>query len=138
GHDYTRTKNPTRSALEEGIANLESGDQGLACSSRMAAIQLLLSLFKAGSELLAPEDLYGGPYRLFNQCADMYNVKTRYMSFNDVAEVEQAITDQTTAIFLETPTNPLMQNITIRTYAELAQKHNVLLIVDNTFLTPYF
>lgn len=138
GYDYTRTKNPTRSVLEEGIANLESGDQGFACSSGMAAIQLILSLFKAGSELLAPEDLYGGTYRLFNQYEDMYNVKTRYLSFNDVAEVEQAITDQTKAIFLETPTNPLMQNITIRTYAELAQKHDLLLIVDNTFLTPYF
>ncbi|PIC83191.1 methionine biosynthesis PLP-dependent protein [Sporosarcina sp. P1] len=138
GYDYTRTKNPTRSVLEDGIANLESGDQGFACSSGMAAIQLILSLFKTGSELLAPEDLYGGTYRLFNQYEETYNVKTRYLSFDDVSEVEQAITERTKAIFLETPTNPLMQNIAISTYAELAKKHGLLLIVDNTFLTPYF
>ncbi|PIC67371.1 cystathionine gamma-synthase [Sporosarcina sp. P21c] len=138
GYDYTRTKNPTRSVLEDGIANLESGDQGFACSSGMAAIQLILSLFKTGSELLAPEDLYGGTYRLFNQYEETYNIKTRYLSFDDVLEVEQAITDRTKAIFLETPTNPLMQNIAIGTYAELAKKHGLLLIVDNTFLTPYF
>ncbi|ARJ38545.1 cystathionine gamma-synthase [Sporosarcina ureae] len=138
GYDYTRTKNPTRSVLEDGIANLESGDQGFACSSGMAAIQLILSLFKTGSELLAPEDLYGGTYRLFNQYEETYNIKTRYLSFDNVLEVEQAITDRTKAIFLETPTNPLMQNIAIGTYAELAKKHGLLLIVDNTFLTPYF
>ena len=104
----------------------------------MAAIQLILSLFKTDSELLAPEDLYGGTYRLFNQYEETYNVKTRYLSFDDVSEVEQAITNRTKAIFLETPTNPLMQNIAISTYAELAKKHGLLLIVDNTFLTPYF
>ncbi|AXI00086.1 methionine biosynthesis PLP-dependent protein [Sporosarcina sp. PTS2304] len=138
GYDYTRTKNPTRSVLEDGIANLESGDQGFACSSGMAAIQLILSLFKTGDELLAPEDLYGGTYRLFNQYEQTYQVTTRYLSFENVAEVEQAITDRTKAIFLETPTNPLMININISMYAELAKKHNLLLIVDNTFLTPYF
>ncbi|MDV6378346.1 methionine biosynthesis PLP-dependent protein [Sporosarcina sp. GW1-11] len=138
GYDYTRTKNPTRSVLEEGIANLESGDQGFACSSGMAAIQLILSLFKTGDEILAPEDLYGGTYRLFNQYEQMYQITTRYLSFEDVTEVEQAITERTKAIFLETPTNPLMLNINISIYAELAKKHNLLLVVDNTFLTPYF
>lgn len=138
GFDYTRTKNPTRSVLEEGIANLESGDQGFACSSGMAAIQLILSLFKTGDELLAPEDLYGGTYRLFTQYEKTYQVKTHYLSFEDVDEVERAITERTKAIFLETPTNPLMQNINISIYAKLAKKHGLLLIVDNTFLTPYF
>lgn len=138
GFDYTRTKNPTRSILEEGIADLESGDQGFACSSGMAAIQLILSLFKTGDELLAPEDLYGGTYRLFAQYENMYNIKTSYLPFDDADEVERAITPATKAIFLETPTNPLMINISVKTYAELAKKHNLLLIVDNTFLTPYF
>ncbi|ARD47845.1 methionine biosynthesis PLP-dependent protein [Sporosarcina sp. P33] len=138
GYDYTRTKNPTRSVLEDGIADLESGDQGFACSSGMAAIQLILSLFKTGDELLAPEDLYGGTYRLFTQYENTYNITTNYLSFENVSEVEQAITERTRAIFLETPTNPLMQNITISTYAKLAKKHGLLLIVDNTFLTPYF
>ncbi|WP_153723462.1 methionine biosynthesis PLP-dependent protein [Sporosarcina cascadiensis] len=138
GYDYSRTKNPTRSILEDGIANLESGDQGFACSSGMAAIQLILSLFKSGDEILAPEDLYGGTYRLFEQYENMYQVKSRYLTFEDVSAVEAAINKNTKAIFLETPTNPLMMNIDIKTYADIATKHNLLLIVDNTFLTPYF
>lgn len=138
GFDYTRTKNPTRSILEDGIADLESGDQGFACSSGMAAIQLILSLFKTGDELLAPEDLYGGTYRLFKQYENTYTIKTSYLPFDNAEEVERAITPATKAIFLETPTNPLMINISVKTYAELAKKHNLLLIVDNTFLTPYF
>lgn len=138
GYDYTRTKNPTRSILEDGIADLEAGDQGYACSSGMAAIQLILSLFKTGDEILAPEDLYGGTYRLFQQYEKTYQISTHYLTFEDVSEVEQAITDRTKAIFLETPTNPLMLQINVATYAELAKKHGLLLIVDNTFLTPYF
>lgn len=138
GYDYTRTKNPTRDILEEGIANLEGGDQGYACSSGMAAIQLVLSLFRSGDELLAPEDLYGGTYRLFDQYADIYNISTTYAPFNSVEETEKLFTEKTKAIFLETPTNPLMQEICIESYAKLAEKHNILLIVDNTFLTPYF
>lgn len=138
GYDYSRTKNPTRSILEDGIADLESGDRGFACSSGMAAIQLILSLFRSGDELLAPEDLYGGTYRLFKQYEETYEVRTRYLSFEDTAEVEQAITEKTKAIFLETPTNPLMQQISIKDYAKIAKERDLLLIVDNTFLTPYF
>lgn len=138
GYDYARTKNPTRALLEEGIANLEGGDAGYACSSGMAAIQLVLSLFRSGDELIAPEDLYGGTYRLFDQYADLYAITTSYVDFADVNNVAEKITNNTKAIFIETPTNPLMQEIDIIQYAELAQKHNLLLIVDNTFLTPYF
>ncbi|MFB5086295.1 methionine biosynthesis PLP-dependent protein [Psychrobacillus sp. PGGUH221] len=137
GYDYTRTKNPTRAILEEGIAKLEAGEAGFACSSGMAAIQLVLSLFKSGDELIAPEDLYGGTYRLFNQYADSYNIRTSYSKFETVQEVEALITKNTKAIFIETPTNPLMQEIDIEQYATLAKKHHLLLIVDNTFLTPY-
>ena len=137
GYDYTRTKNPTRSILEEGIAKLEGGDAGFACSSGMAAIQLILSLFRSGDEIIAPEDLYGGTYRLFNQYSDTYNIHTTYAKFSSVEEVEALITDSTKAIFIETPTNPLMQEIDIQLYAKLAKKHNLILIVDNTFLTPY-
>lgn len=137
GYDYTRTKNPTRAILEEGIAKLEAGDAGFACSSGMAAIQLVLSLFKSGDELIAPEDLYGGTYRLFNQYENSYNIRTSYSKFETVQEVEALITKNTKAIFIETPTNPLMQEINIEQYAALAKKHHLLLIVDNTFLTPY-
>ncbi|WP_432361136.1 methionine biosynthesis PLP-dependent protein [Sporosarcina sp. UB5] len=138
GFDYTRTKNPTRAILEEGIANLENGDCGYACSSGMAAIQLVLSLFKSGDELIAPDDLYGGTFRLFDQYADLYGIRTSYTSFENVEETEKLITENTKVIFIETPTNPLMLDIDIEKYVELAQKHGLLVIVDNTFLTPYF
>ena len=138
GYDYSRTKNPTRSILEEGIANLESGDEGYACSSGMAAIQLVLSLFHSGDALIVPEDIYGGTYRLLDQYSAAYSIHTSYTDFTDIADVAKLITNKTKAIFIETPTNPLMQEIDIRQYADLANEHNLLLIVDNTFLTPYF
>ena len=138
GYDYSRTKNPTRSILEEGIANLETGDQGYACSSGMAAIQLVLSLFRSGDELIVPEDIYGGTYRLLDQYSEAYSIKTSYTDFTDIADVANLITEKTKALFIETPTNPLMQEIDIRQYADFAIEHNLLLIVDNTFLTPYF
>lgn len=137
GYDYSRTKNPTRAILEEGIAKLEGGDAGFACSSGMAAIQLILSLFRSGDEIIAPEDLYGGTYRLFNQYSDSYNIHTTYAKFKSVEEVRSLITDHTKAIFIETPTNPLMQEIDIKEYGALAKAYNLLFIVDNTFLTPY-
>ncbi|WP_404457641.1 methionine biosynthesis PLP-dependent protein [Oceanobacillus kapialis] len=138
GYDYTRTKNPTRAILEEGIAELEAGESGYACSSGMAAIQLVLSLLRSGDEIIAPEDIYGGTYRLLQHYAQAYNIRTTYSAFNHPEETAQFITDNTKALFIETPTNPLMQKIDIEAFAQLAQKNNLLLIVDNTFLTPYF
>ncbi|MFC2947088.1 methionine biosynthesis PLP-dependent protein [Virgibacillus sediminis] len=138
GYDYTRTKNPTRTLLEDGIADLESGDKGFACSSGMSAIQLVLSLFRSGDEIIAPDDLYGGTYRILEQYEKAYDIITRYMPFTSIEEeTEELVTDKTKAIFLETPTNPLMQEINITEVAELAKRHDLLLIVDNTFLTPY-
>ncbi|GGM40002.1 cystathionine gamma-synthase [Paraliobacillus quinghaiensis] len=136
GYDYTRTKNPTRAILEEGIANLESSDAGFACSSGMAAIQLVLSLFETGDELIVPEDVYGGTYRLLRHYQDAYKINTIYSPFLKVEQVERCITPHTKALFIETPTNPLMQEIDIALYAALAKRYNLLLIVDNTFLTP--
>ena len=138
GYDYTRTKNPTRTILEEGIAKLEGGDAGFACSSGMAAIQLIMSLFKPGDEIVVPEDLYGGTYRLFKVYNDTYGIKPVYATFTSVEEVEALLTEQTKALFIETPTNPLMQEIDLVAFSALAKKHNLLLIVDNTFYTPYF
>lgn len=138
GYDYIRTKNPTRTILEEGIANLENGDRGYACSSGMAAIQLVMSLFKSGDELIAPDDLYGGTFRLFDHYEDLYNIRTSYSTFDNIKETEKLITENTKAIFIETPTNPLMLEIDIEQYVELAKKHGLLVIVDNTFLTPYY
>src|SRR5699024_9453886 len=109
GYDYTRTKNPTREILESGIADLESGDGGFACSSGMAAVQLVLSIFRSGDELILEEDIYGGTYRLLKQYEDDYGIKSSYADFSDVTAIEKRITNKTRALFLETPTNPLMQ-----------------------------
>lgn len=138
GYDYTRTKNPTRLILEDGIAELENGDQGFACSSGMAAIQLVLSLFQTGDHLIVPHDIYGGTYRLLEHYQKTYQVDTTYANFQEKEKVEEAITPNTKALFIETPTNPLLEEIDLRTYATIAKKHNLLLIVDNTFYTPYF
>lgn len=138
GYDYTRTKNPTRTILEEGIAKLEGGDAGFACSSGMAAIQLIMSLFTPGDEIVVPEDLYGGTYRLFSVYEKSYNIKPVYAKFETVEEVKALINKNTKALFIETPTNPLMQEIDLQAFSALAKEHNLLLIVDNTFYTPYF
>lgn len=138
GFDYTRTKNPTREILEKGIADLEQGDAGFACSSGMAAIQLVLSLFQSGDELIVNEDVYGGTYRLLKQYGTNYNIKSTYCDLTNLLEIERIITKKTRALFIETPTNPLMQELDIQALAGFAYSHNLLLIVDNTFLTPYF
>lgn len=138
GYDYTRTKNPTRDILEAGIADLEGGTAGFACSSGMAAVGLVFSLFKSGDEVIYPDDLYGGTYRLAKQYEAQYDIKAHFNPFTDINEVAALINDKTKAIFIETPTNPLMQEISISDYAKLAHDNDLLLIVDNTFLTPYY
>lgn len=136
GFDYSRTGNPTRQLLEKAIADLEGGDQGYACSSGMAAIFTILSLFQSGDEWLVSEDLYGGTYRLLEQGYKKWGLKATYVNTCNVEEVESKITPQTKAIFLETPTNPLMQESDIAAISKIAKKNGILLIVDNTFYTP--
>ncbi|MDG5472958.1 methionine biosynthesis PLP-dependent protein [Jeotgalibacillus sp. ET6] len=137
GYDYTRTKNPTRAVLEEGIARLEEGDEGFATSSGMAAVQLVLSLFKQGEVILASDDIYGGTYRLLRHYEEAYGIQTRYVDTNNRREMEDAICEKTRAILVETPTNPLMHVTDIEEVSKLAREHSLLTIVDNTFLTPY-
>ncbi|MDX8047416.1 methionine biosynthesis PLP-dependent protein [Gracilibacillus sp. S3-1-1] len=134
GYDYTRTANPTREIVEEAIATLEHGTKGFACSSGMAAIQLVFSLFRQGDEIVITEDIYGGSYRLFQHFYESYNIKPVYAV---PEQMEQHINENTKAIFIETPTNPLLLEIDIAQVAALAKKHGLLLIVDNTFYTPY-
>ncbi|QGM80778.1 methionine biosynthesis PLP-dependent protein [Otariodibacter oris] len=137
GFDYTRTKNPTRSVLEEGIAKLEHGDAGFACASGMAAIQLIMSLFSAPDEWIISSDVYGGTYRLLDfSHKHNHAVKPVYVNTADLSAIEKAITPNTKAIFVETPSNPLMEECDVESIAKIAKKHNLLLIVDNTFLTP--
>lgn len=136
GFDYSRTGNPTRQLLEQTIADLESGDQVYACSSGMAAIFTVLSLFQSGDEWLVSEDLYGGTYRLLEQGYKKWGLNCQYVNTSCPDEIERKITPQTKAIFLETPTNPLMQQSDIAAVSEIANRHGILLIVDNTFYTP--
>jgi cystathionine gamma-synthase len=136
GFDYIRTGNPTRKIVEEAIAKLEGGDQGYAFSSGMAAIQTVMALFESGDEFLVSADLYGGTYRLFEKGWRKYGLTFHYVDFQDIQLVERCITEKTKAIFLETPTNPLMQEANIEEVSKLAKRHHLLLIVDNTFYTP--
>ncbi len=137
GWDYTRTKNPTRAVLEQGIADLEGGDAGFAMSSGMAAIQLVMSLFKAPDEWIISSDVYGGSYRLFDFSHKNHGtLKPVYVNTADLNAIEAAITPNTKAIFVETPSNPLMEECDVSAISKIAKKHNLMLIVDNTFLTP--
>lgn len=137
GWDYTRTKNPTRAVLEQGIADLEGGDAGFAMSSGMAAIQLVMSLFKAPDEWIISSDVYGGSYRLFDFSHKNHGtLKPVYVNTADLNAIEAAITPNTKAIFVETPSNPLMEECDVAAISKIAKKHNLMLIVDNTFLTP--
>jgi len=136
GYDYTRTGNPTRATLEDILTQLEEGHRGFAFSSGMAAIQAILSLFSSGDELIVTKDLYGGSYRLFVQYEAQYRIKFHFVDTSDAGSIEEHISKRTKAIFLETPTNPLMNEASISEVAGLAKHNGLLLIVDNTFYTP--
>ncbi len=138
GFEYARTANPTRSALEACIAALENGTHGLSFASGMAAESAVLSLLSAGDHMISCDDLYGGSYRIFERIMRRYNVETSYVTAGNVADYEKAIRPNTKLIWLETPTNPLLRLVDIRAVAEVAHRHNLLLVVDNTFSSPYF
>ncbi|MGM1019598.1 MAG: PLP-dependent transferase [Bacillota bacterium] len=138
GFDYIRTINPTRKVLEEASAALESGDAGFACSSGMAALQTVFALFGQGDHLIVSLDLYGGTYRLLERILSRFGVTASYVDTNDLEAIEQSCRPNTKAVFVETPTNPLMMITDIRAVAEWASQRQLLTIVDNTLLTPYF
>lgn len=137
GYDYSRSGNPTRQALEEGIARLDSAARGFAYSSGMAAITSLLLLFRHGDHLIVTEDLYGGTYRLFEQIFQQYGLEFSYVDTSDYSLVEAAIRPNTKALFVESLTNPLLKVADISALASLCKERGLLCIVDNTFLTPY-
>lgn len=138
GYEYSRSHNPTRTALEECIAALEDGRYGLAFASGMAAEQAILSLLSAGDHMIACDDLYGGSFRIFERVMRRYNVDTSYVAAGNIEGYAKAIRPNTRLIWLETPTNPLLRLIDIQAVAEIAHQHNVLVVVDNTFASPYF
>ena len=137
GYDYSRLQNPTREQLEKIVCALENGTDALAFSSGMAAITLLMELFAPGDHLIVDSDLYGGTIRLFDNVSSKNGIKfTRANCATD--NLETLITPETKAIYIETPTNPMMNVTDIAKTAQMAHAHNLLLIVDNTFMSPYF
>src|SRR6266436_4549038 len=138
GFEYSRTDNPTRSVLQECIAAFEDGTYGLAFASGMAAETAILSLLSAGDHTVSCDDLYGGSYRIFERVMRRYNVETSYVPAGNLAAYENAIRPNTKMVWLETPTNPLLRLIDIQAVAEIAHRHKLMVVVDNTFASPYF
>ncbi|MCL9805962.1 cystathionine gamma-synthase [Flavobacterium amniphilum] len=136
-YEYSRAANPTRTALEEALASIENGARGLAFSSGLAATDCLLRLFKAGDEIIAMDDLYGGTYRLFTRLYKDSGIKFHFVDMNDLEGFQDLINENTKLVWVETPTNPLMKLADIAAIAEITKKHNILFAVDNTFATPY-
>lgn len=137
GYDYSRSGNPTRQALEDGIARLDRGCRGFAYASGMAAITNLLLLFQRGDHLVVTEDLYGGTYRLFEQVFQQYGLEFTYVDTSDMAAVKGAFKANTRGLFVESLTNPLLKVADIEALSGLCKERGALFIVDNTFLTPY-
>jgi cystathionine gamma-synthase len=138
GFDYSRGLNPTRTELERTLARLEGGRYGLAFASGMGAVSAFIKLFKPGDHLLISEDLYGGTYRLLNDFYRHYGFSFSWVDTSDAARLRAAMRDETRAIFIETPSNPMMKVTDIRLCAELIHERAGILAVDNTFLSPYF
>lgn len=136
GYDYSRTGNPTRSILEKAIADIEGGEEGFACSSGMSAIQLVFSLFSSGDHIIASRDLYGGTFRLFEILASQYHIAFSYWDGGNYDTLSSLLRPETKALFIETPTNPLMHEVDLSEVSYIAKQAGLLLIVDNTFYTP--
>ncbi|MEO0527672.1 MAG: cystathionine gamma-synthase [Bacteroidota bacterium] len=137
GYEYSRSANPTRTALENSLASIENGSYGLAFASGLAAIDAVIKLLEPGDEVVSTNDLYGGSYRLFKQVFEKFGITFHFIGMQDVSTIATYINDKTKLIWVETPTNPMMNVIDIVAVSHLAKKHNILLAVDNTFATPY-
>jgi len=136
GYDYARSNNPTREVLEKLVAGLENGELAAAFGSGLAAIDAVVKLLKAGDEIVAVDDIYGGAFRLFKQVYEQFGIRVTYVDTTDIEQVEKAFTPSTKLVWLETPTNPTLKISDIRAIAALAKAHSCLLCVDNTFATP--
>lgn len=137
GYEYSRTHNPTRHALENALASIENGNHGLAFASGLAAIDAVIKLLSPGDEVVSTNDLYGGSYRLFTKIYEDFGIKFHFIGMENADVIESYINKNTKLIWVETPTNPMMNIIDIEATAQIAKKHDVLLAVDNTFATPY-
>jgi len=137
GFEYSRTHNPTRQALERALASIESGEYGFAFGSGLAAMDAVLKLLKPGDEVISTDDLYGGSYRLFTKIFEDFGIQFHFVNMSNPKAVEAGITSKTKMVWVETPTNPMMNIIDIKAMAQLCKKHKLLLAVDNTFASPY-
>jgi cystathionine gamma-synthase len=138
GYDYTRSGNPTRKALEENIADLEGGVGSSATATGMAAITAVLFLLNSGDHVVTGDDIYGGTYRLFDKVLTKMGITFSFVNMRDLKAVQKAITSKTKMIWIETPSNPLLNIIDLEANIKLAKKHKLISVVDNTFLSPYF
>ena len=137
GFEYSRTHNPTRKALEQALASIEEGTYGLAFASGLAAMDAVLKLLQPGDEVLSTNDLYGGSYRLFTKVFEPLGLQFQFVGMQNTQTIEAAISKKTKLIWVETPTNPMMQVVDINAIATIAKEKNILLAVDNTFASPY-
>ncbi|MFJ7974966.1 bifunctional cystathionine gamma-lyase/homocysteine desulfhydrase [Peribacillus sp. JNUCC 23] len=138
GYEYSRTGNPTRHALEELISDLEEGKRGFAFGSGMAAMTAVMMLFKQGDHVLITDDVYGGSYRVITKVLNRFGLEATFINTSDLDSIEENIKENTKALFIETPTNPTLKITDIAGAANIAKKHGLLTIVDNTFSTPYW
>lgn len=138
GYEYARGKNPTREALERNVAALEGGRHGFAFSSGMGCVDSIMKLFKAGDHIVCAENVYGGVFRLFDKILRNYGLTFSYVDTRDPQHIADAMTPQTRLVFVETPSNPLMRITDLAAAAEIAHRHDALLLVDNTFASPFF
>lgn len=137
GYEYSRTHNPTRTALEKSLASIENGKHGLAFASGLAAMDAVMKLLQPGDEVISTNDLYGGSYRLFTKIFEGFGLKFHFVGMNELSQLEATINKNTKLIWVETPTNPMMNVVDITEIAAVAKKHQLLLAVDNTFASSY-
>jgi|TARA_B110000114_G_scaffold42100_1_gene44361 cystathionine gamma-lyase len=137
GYEYSRTHNPTRSALEKSLASIEGGGFGLAFGSGLAAIDAVLKLLNPGDEIISTNDLYGGSYRLFTKIFEKYGLVFHFTEMDDLSKIESLVNNNTKMIWVETPTNPMMNIVDIKGLSNISKKFNLILAVDNTFATPF-
>jgi len=138
GYEYSRVGNPTRTALDTCLASLEDGKYGLSFSSGLAAEHAILSTLKPGDNVIVPEDMYGGTYRLIKEILEPYNISFTFTDFTDIGFIERSFLTSTKLVWIETPTNPTLKIFDIAAISELSHKKNAIVVVDNTFLSPYF
>ena len=137
GYEYARTQNPTRSVLEKNLAALEDGKDAICFSSGLAAMDAILKMFNPGDEIVATNDLYGGSYRLITKIYERFGIKGRFVNMFDEDKFQKSLTKKTKLIWIETPTNPMLNIVDIRKICKIAKAKKIMVCVDNTFASPY-